>query len=106
MRAMRSHRRAGAFSLIEVLVVIGIIMILMGILLGAVEHARHQAYITDCASKLRQIGQAVVMYGNDNHGEYPRTTYVPGAPLVAGTGALAANPFGAGGPQPNDVTAP
>jgi prepilin-type processing-associated H-X9-DG protein len=103
MRACRN--RLSGFSLLEVLVVIGIIMILMGILLATVEHARHQAYIADCATHLRSIGQAMMMYASENHGEYPRTVYVPGAAPVAGTGVASANPFGPGGPAPNDVTA-
>jgi prepilin-type N-terminal cleavage/methylation domain-containing protein/prepilin-type processing-associated H-X9-DG protein len=99
-----SHSRG--FSLIEVLVAIGIITILMGLLIAAVEHARHQAYITDCASNLRQIGAAVSLYCNENHGNYPRTRYVPDAALVKGTGASAADAFRAGGPDVNDLTAP
>src|SRR5438045_2472161 len=103
---MRARSRVWrGFSLLEVLVVIAIIMILMGILLATVEHARHQAYIANCASNLRQIGQATLLYANDNHGEYPRTTYVPGAPVAAGTGTASPNPFAAGGPAANDVTA-
>ncbi len=99
-------KRARGFSLIEVLVVIGIITILMGLLLAALEHARHQAYITDCAGNLRQIGAAVSLYCNENHGNYPRTRYVPGAALVKGTGASGADAFMAGGPDVNDLTAP
>jgi prepilin-type N-terminal cleavage/methylation domain-containing protein/prepilin-type processing-associated H-X9-DG protein len=98
-------RRRG-FTLIEILVVLAIIMILMGILLGTIEHARHQAYIADCASNLRQIGQALELYAGANHGNYPRTTYVAGAPLVEDSGAAAADPFGPGGPSANDITAP
>src|SRR5690242_16499995 len=70
-----------AFTLIEVLVVIAIIMILIGILLPSLEHVRHQAYIADCASNLRQVGAAITLYANENHGNFPRTRYTPGAPL-------------------------
>ncbi|MEA2708602.1 MAG: hypothetical protein QOF78_1203 [Phycisphaerales bacterium] len=94
-----------AFSLIEVLVVIAIIMILMGILLATIERVRHQAYRARCASNLRQVGQSILMYVNENHGEWPRTTYVPGAPLTKGTGGAAPDPFGPAGPAPNDLTA-
>src|SRR6185312_11953441 len=79
--------------------------ILMSLLLPAAEHARHQAYITDCANNLRQIGLSINQYEADNHGNFPRTKYVPGAPLVAGTGSSAVDPFLPGGPQPNDMTA-
>src|SRR5438128_2227063 len=98
-----SSRRA--FTIIELCVVIGIIGLLMAILLPALEKVRHKGYIDACASNLRQIGQALQMYANDNHGAYPRTVYVPGAPPTQGTNAAATNPFGPGGPQPNDVTA-
>src|SRR5439155_25125393 len=69
---------------------------------------RHKAYIADCASNLRQIGQALVSYCNENHGNYPRTHYVPGAPVSKGTGSAARDPFVAPpvGPAANDVTAP
>jgi len=102
---MPSHRRTG-FTLLEILVAIGIIALLMGILLPTVEVVRHRAYISNCASNLRQIGQAVVLYSNDNHGQLPRTTYVPGAPVqLTATGSAAVDPFRAGGPAANDVAA-
>jgi prepilin-type N-terminal cleavage/methylation domain-containing protein/prepilin-type processing-associated H-X9-DG protein len=100
------RRNRSGFTLIEVLVVLGIIMILMAIILPAIEHVRHQAYRADCASNLRQVGQALVSYCNDNHGNYPRTKYVVGAPLTKGTGAAAADPFAVNGPDANDLTAP
>jgi len=94
-----------AFTLIEILVVIAIIAILLSFLLPAMERVRHRAYIADCASNLRQIGISVEQYESDNHGNFPRTKYVPGAPLVAGSGSAAGDPFLPGGPQPNDMTA-
>src|SRR5438067_2425239 len=100
----RRHRCRGGFTLMELLVSIGIIGLLMAILLPAIEHVRHQAYIDKCASNLRQIGQALAIYANENRGAWPQTTYVPGAPVSEGTNPAAANPFGPGGPQPNDVT--
>jgi prepilin-type processing-associated H-X9-DG protein len=97
-----------AFTVIELLVVIGIITILLAILLPAAEHVRHQAYIDKCASNLRQIGMGLSTYAQDNHGNYPRTIYDPtyANPLVAGTGVNAIDPFQPGGVQPNDLTAP
>jgi prepilin-type N-terminal cleavage/methylation domain-containing protein/prepilin-type processing-associated H-X9-DG protein len=96
------------FSLIEVLVVLGIITVLLAILLPAVERVRHQAYIDKCASNLRQIGLGFTMYENDNHGAWPRTVYDPAtadAP-VKGTGAAAPDPFVIGSAvQSNDLTA-
>jgi len=94
-----------SFSVIELLVVVGLIALLIGILVPVIEKVRHKGYIDACASNLRQLGQALVMYSNENHGNFPRTSYVAGAPVVVGTGVAALDPFGAGGPAPNDVTA-
>src|SRR5438128_12222357 len=93
------------FTLIEILVVIGIIAILFAILLPAMERVRHQGYVAACASNLRQLGQGLTMYANQNHGALPRTVYAAGAAVVAGTGATAVDPFATGGPAPNDVSA-
>jgi prepilin-type processing-associated H-X9-DG protein len=108
VRKPSSSRSANrAFTLLELLVSIGIIMLLMGILLPAIEHVRHQAYIDKCASNLRQIGMSFQMYSNENKGNYPRTIYDPtyASPLVSGTGVNAPDPFLPGGVQPNDLTA-
>jgi prepilin-type N-terminal cleavage/methylation domain-containing protein/prepilin-type processing-associated H-X9-DG protein len=104
MRRRLPH--AYAFTLIEILVVIGIIGVLLAILLPAIEHARHQAYKDKCASNLRQIGQAMTIYATENRGSFARVRYVPGQPPVYGTGAAAADPLAATGVvvAPNDVT--
>jgi len=64
-----SSRRA--FTLVELLVVIGVIALLIAILLPSLKKARETAVRTTCASNLRQIHGAVVMYANENRGWLP-----------------------------------
>jgi prepilin-type N-terminal cleavage/methylation domain-containing protein len=105
--------RRSAFTLVELLVVIGIIAVLIGILVPVASRARESANRAKCASNLRSIGQMLVSYSNGNKGNYPRTffdnkkvpmTFQDAAPPVSppwfATGATVSVPFGSTKPGP------
>ncbi len=63
-------RRAG-FTLVELLVVIGIIAVLISLLLPSLNQAREQAKRAQCLSNLKQLGNALNIYANQNKGRLP-----------------------------------
>lgn len=71
MRDQSQVRLATGFTLVELLVVIGIIALLISILLPALSKARSAARMSQCLSNHRQIMLAMNLYANENRGFIP-----------------------------------
>src|SRR5215210_6639766 len=99
---------ARGMTLADVCIVLAMAAMLLAYLAPFVAcRAREQANRVRCASTLRAIGQAIQMYANESKGNFPRTLYdgASAATPTEYTNWQATDPFGAGGPGPNDVTA-
>ncbi|MFN4241878.1 MAG: type II secretion system protein [Tepidisphaerales bacterium] len=67
----------GGFTLVELLVVIGIISVLVGILLPTLSNVQRAAARTTCGAQLREIGNVFQMYLNDSKGRLPGINPLP-----------------------------
>ena len=73
-RCVRTNRTHAAFTLIEILTVISIILILAAILFPVFSHVREKARQTSCINNQRQLGIAMTMYTQDSSGFFPPVT--------------------------------
>lgn len=85
-----------AFTLVELLVVIGVLAILLGMLLPVISRAREQGMLVACKSNLNQIALATRMYANLFDDKYPDSWTLGGAPFRRGPGEInPADPYSA-----------
>ena len=96
---MNRPQTGKAFTLVELLVVIGIISLLISVLLPALNRARQQANLLECQSNLHTMGQLFQIYVSDNNGYTPAvwndinyTTFADTLTLLT-TKTYAAAPF-------------
>jgi len=73
-----ARSRAGGFTLIETLIIMGIAAVLCGVVIAVVSNVRKAAEQPRCLNNLRQIGTAFQLFANSNNGRYPE-------PEAAGT---------------------
>lgn len=70
-RCDRPASQSRGFTLVELLVVIGIIAMLMGVLLPVLQKAREAASRAQCLSNIRQVTMGIIMYTHGNRGYFP-----------------------------------
>ncbi|MGB7160302.1 MAG: type II secretion system protein [Tepidisphaeraceae bacterium] len=94
---MRRQRGFTGFTLVELLVVIGIIAVLISLLLPALNRARAHATSVQCLSNLRQLGQICYQYAAENNGWLPPSQpdsirQLTGGGNIAGNSGVGLNP--------------
>jgi prepilin-type processing-associated H-X9-DG protein len=99
--------RRAAFTLIDLLAGLAMLVVVVLCSLAATVNLDNARTRVKCASNLRQIGQALMLYSNDNRGPYSRTKYDRNTAdqPTAYTGVNGTDPFAQDCPQRNDVSA-
>jgi len=84
-------RRARAFTMIELVVILGILTILISLMMPSLTKVREAANRAVCASNLHQIGVACRNYAMDHSGEFPNHFHIPNLPPPPDTAAVQNN---------------
>ena len=71
------QKEAAGFTLVELLVVVGIIALLIGFLMPSINKARNNAVRVSCRAQLADIGRLFTMYLNDSKNHLPRVNTMP-----------------------------
>ena len=101
-----SRLRLRAFTLVELLVIIGVSALVASFILALLVRAKERSGRVPCQSNLKQIGTALILYSHDFKGAFPRIRADESGITNQFTGSLAPHPFNSSdAPAVNDVTA-
>ena len=89
----RDVTRRPGFTLVELLVVIGIISVLIAVLMPALSKAREQANAIKCLSNTRNLGNALVLFTQDHKGYLPKAWYNDGPVASQFAGGVTSWPY-------------
>ena len=91
----RQRTGHAGFNLVQLMVVIGLILVVVAFLIPTVHNTRGEnSGRVKCAANLKQIGNGLILYSNENKGLFPRTHAVDGAPVqISNDGFADVDPF-------------